>query len=389
MRVHKKDAQSVKEILLNHGLIDFTRDPAREDDGVCFPVVGSEADIRRVVNAGYEVRRGACPATRRKQPGSLAEKLAGMLPPGLRDLVPRSFNIVGTIAILELPPELEPHEGTIARELLALHPSLTSIFSKESEREGEFRTSALRLISGDGNPVTIHVENDCRFKVDVSSTFFDPRLMEEHRRVTGKIALRAMSNALANHVFAMLDLFCGVGPFVIPALKVPRVKACAVDINPAAIEFLKENVILNRLQVERIDARAMDAREFIREGTSRDGAGPGFDAIIMNLPKNAHAFIGNASRLLSPDGTMFWYTVCKEIFKAKHVDAPDLASILDSIERGASTAAGNPVDTVCMAGLQEATSAGLHVESITRVKTYAPYKYIYCIELGKHVLSTR
>ena len=45
----------------------------------------------------------------------------------------------------------------------------------------------------------------------------------------------------------VFDIFSGIGPFVLPAVKTKNViKAYANDLNPSAIDFLKQNAKLNK-----------------------------------------------------------------------------------------------------------------------------------------------
>ncbi|NMC05243.1 MAG: methyltransferase, partial [Candidatus Lokiarchaeota archaeon] len=254
IKVNKRDAQLAKKALLEANLIDFERVPARDGEDVIFPVHdGADGATNAVLRVPFEFCAGKCP-TSKKQHGNIAERLSRVVPKGLIDLVPRAFNIIGKIAVLEIDEQLLPFKDAIARELLEIHPHLSSIYCKESERTGEFRTSVLDLVWGDGNPVTMHAENGCQFVVDVKGTFFDPRLVHEHGRVIESIRVACERSDTRD----VLDLFCGVGPFIIPIAKNTPARSWAVDLNPRAIELLETNVKVNRIDPARVHARAMD-----------------------------------------------------------------------------------------------------------------------------------
>ena len=59
----------------------------------------------------------------------------------------------------------------------------------------------------------------------------------------------------------VVDLFAGVGPFsVLIGKRNPTVKVYAVDLNPEAVELLKVNVRVNRVE-NRVFPILADARE--------------------------------------------------------------------------------------------------------------------------------
>ena len=59
-------------------------------------------------------------------------------------------------------------------------------------------------------------------------------------------------------------MFCGVGPLAVKAaVKIPKLKVLANDLNPIAFEYLEKNIRLNKLQ-GRVRPFNMDAREYLR-----------------------------------------------------------------------------------------------------------------------------
>lgn len=48
----------------------------------------------------------------------------------------------------------------------------------------------------------------------------------------------------------VFDIFAGVGPFVLPAIKLKNAKKCfANDLNPFSIKYLDENIELNKVYI--------------------------------------------------------------------------------------------------------------------------------------------
>ena len=95
-------------------------------------------------------------------------------------------------------------------------------------------------------------------------------------------------------------MFCGIGPFPIVIAKNRNVDITAVDINPAGIKYLDENIRLNKLK-GRIESCCGDVRE-VSEGFKSK-----FDRIIMNLPGLAYSFLDVAVNLIEDGGIINYY----------------------------------------------------------------------------------
>jgi tRNA (guanine37-N1)-methyltransferase len=95
----------------------------------------------------------------------------------------------------------------------------------------------------------------------------------------------------------IVDLFAGVGPFsVLIGKRNPKAKIYAVDLNPDAVELLKVNVRVNRVESSVFPICA-DARE-IAASKLKGSA----DRVIMNLPETAINFVDAACNVLKPQG---------------------------------------------------------------------------------------
>jgi tRNA (guanine37-N1)-methyltransferase len=102
----------------------------------------------------------------------------------------------------------------------------------------------------------------------------------------------------------VVDLFAGVGPFsVLIAKKNADAKVYAVDLNPDAIEFLKRNIRLNRVENKVIPIQG-DAKQVIENRLLGVA-----DRVIMNLPEKAAEFVDTACKAIKPaGGTVHYYT---------------------------------------------------------------------------------
>lgn len=378
VKVKKHDAQVAKLALLDNNLIDDKREPFHEEDCIYFPVLDdTQLDVKTSLNVDFELVDGKCPASRKKRKANLATLLAEVLPKAVADKIPRAFNIVGDIAVLELDDELFSFKDVIAEKLRELHPFLKSIYMKRSARSGDFRTNTLELIWGIDDPETIHLENGFRFRVNVKDAFFDPRLVYEHARVVDIVQGRARTMVTCD----ILDLFCGVGPFVIPLASEFNTRVWCVDLNPRAIDLLEANITMNKLDPSRVHGHAMDARDFLEQEDIDTNLPHAFDAIILNLPRKAHEFLEVCHERSKPGTLIFWYTIARAFFDGKFLHEATPATIIDMLRAVQIKDDENEIKDICLKGLESVEKASLVIRKIIRVKPFSPYKFIYCFEL--------
>jgi tRNA (guanine37-N1)-methyltransferase len=224
---------------------------------------------------------------RKRQEKTLADVLEKMLPPHLIASLPRALDIVGDIAIVEVPPELEPHEKQVGAAILKIHRNVRTVLAKAGAVSGTYRLREFEVIAGEPRTRTIHREFGCQYSVDVAKAYFSPRLSHEHQRVA----------SLIKKGETVVDLFAGVGPFsVLVAKNNDTVKVFALDINPEAFELLKKNILLNRVQ-NRVIPLLGDARQIVHDKLAGVA-----DRVIMNLPESASEFVDVASEAIKPAG---------------------------------------------------------------------------------------
>ena len=230
-------------------------------------------------------------------PKSLQETLKDHIPDDLIPTLPKSFDIIGDILILEaLPESILQHKGVIANALLSLNSNVRTVLLKVGKVEGKFRVPKYEFLAGVQKWDTIHVEYGVRLKVDVSQVYFSPRLGTEQQRV----ALQVSQGE------TVLDMFAGVGPFSIMIAKRVTANIISIDLNPYAIELLNANMKLNRLKGS-ITPICGDARV-----ASVPFYGKA-DRVIMNLPGHSMGFLEIASEAIKSNGGMIhFYTFAAE-----------------------------------------------------------------------------
>jgi tRNA (guanine37-N1)-methyltransferase len=265
----------------------------------------------------------------------------------------KSYDVVGDIIILKIHLELESKCEIIAEALRRIYPRVRTIAAVPlyAHTDELYRTRDLEVIWGDENLETTHKESGCSFKVSLKHVFFSPRLSYERMRVAKKVL----------HGETIINMFSGVGCFSIVIAKMqPQTRIYSIDVNPYAVEYMKENVALNKVEGTAIPVLG-DAREELEklEGVA--------DRVLMPLPEQAYSFLPLAVRALKLDkeragGVIHYYDV------STGRKGDDLFNVpLERARANLSSAFGN--------------SLRIEVEETRVVRSVAPRKYHVVLDL--------
>ncbi|WP_255168281.1 class I SAM-dependent methyltransferase [Natrononativus amylolyticus] len=250
-----------------------------------------------------------------------------------------SYERLGEVALLD---EDDPERAAeIARAIVDSDLPLETVLNKRSKIKGETRVREWAVLvdgSADGRPTeTVHREYGCEFALDLAEVYFSPRLATERHRVAAQVAAGERA----------LDMFAGVGPFVIPFAK--RGAECVgVDVNERAIEYLRENARRNGVE-DGVTAICGDVRTVAAEYSGWA------DRLVMNLPHSADAFLETAVTLAGASCVLHYYDI-------QHEDDP-----FGPGER-AIRAAAEPEYEVS-------------VETRRTVRSYAPHELNVCLDV--------
>ncbi|UIP00434.1 class I SAM-dependent methyltransferase family protein [Halobaculum sp. CBA1158] len=313
------EGEATRAALAERDLLDGDREIDVEDGEIFVPVVDGEAARA----AGYEVVERE---TDRRKGHTTPADLLGFEP---------SYERLGEVVILD---EEDPERAReIADAIVESDLPCGTVLDRASKVAGEYRVREWDVLSGESTE-TVHREYGHEFALDVAEVYFSPRLATERHRVVEQVEAGER----------VVDMFAGVGPFAVPmAARGAEVVAC--DVNPAAIEYLRENAERNGV-ADRVTALEGDVRETTAE---YDGWA---DRIVMNLPHSADEFLDTAVRLAGDDCVIHLYDMA-------HEDDPFGPS-----ERAVRAAA---------------TPAGYEVEVLTRreVRSYAPHELNVCLDV--------
>ncbi len=318
VRVHKSKAEDVRRFAEEIGAKDKNRLIIRVDKYVEIPILdGFERFFK-----GYEIVEQRNPIFAKKN--DLFEILKEKIPRDLWDLIPRRYKIIGDVVMIKIPDELDEYKRTIGEAILSVHKRCKSVW-RDLGREGMIRKPKVELIAGKGSE-TIHKENGCLFKLDVTKVMFSVGNQGERMRMT----------KIVQDGEVVLDMFAGIGYFTIPiAVHTNAKRIYAIEINPDSYFYLIENINLN--DVKNVVPILGDSMKVTPEGFA--------DRVLMGHIF-CHEFLPIAIKALRSDGYIHY-----------HESVPEV--IID-----------RPIERIKMAC--ESLGKNFKVENFRKVKNYSP-----------------
>ncbi len=326
VKVPKRYGEPNRRALIEMELLDSSKKITSDSDHLFIPIVREPNDAEKGNLVDVEFLEHEF---EEHEKAPTLEDLLGFVP---------HYEVIGDIALIEAD---DPDAVRIGEALLKFHPHVNTVLGATSPVVGEFRVREFVLVAGVNKTETIHKEYGCRYIVDLAKAYFTPRLSTERERILSWIKPDDV----------VVDMFAGVGPYsILIAKKASPKKVVAIDKNPAAVEFLRRNVVLN--SVDNVEVVEGDANV---EAEMQRFAGIA-DHVIMNLPHNAYDFLDSAVKLIKTGGMIHYYGITHE----------------DDLFDGSI-------------GLIEAAAkrVGRQIEVMGKrtVRSYAPHQYNVCIEV--------
>jgi len=158
----------------------------------------------------------------------------------LLNLLPRGYQELNHIAILNLKPELRKYASQIAESMHKILPSLKAIWHKSGKIQGKFRQpQGLAHLWGDNNSEIIVTENHVKYKFDFTKIMFAKGNVTERRILPTKIKEGEV----------IVDMFAGIGYFSLGMARTKKPKKIySIEWNPEAFNYLRENIKLNHVE---------------------------------------------------------------------------------------------------------------------------------------------
>jgi tRNA (guanine37-N1)-methyltransferase len=258
----RRDAERLRHWLLENGVLRTDLNIQHDDQFVYLPIL-EEATIDNVETADKDFKV-------RKPQEQWHQKIADVLP-NTASLT--SFDVIGDIAIVRIPPELESYREDIANTILATHRSIKVVCNDLGVKE-DFRVRDLQIIGGEDRTHTTHVEHGVYIELDIARVYFSPRLAAERKRIADQVQADQ----------TVIDMFTGVAPFpLVIAASIESSHITAIDMNPVAVHYARRNVQRNKF-FHRINVLQGDAIQILPNLEKADH-------VIMNLPHSAADYI--------------------------------------------------------------------------------------------------
>lgn len=290
IKIIKQNANEVRKILANTDQINRGYKLDTDDEFVYIPLIEDyDENIIDDIKTQYPIDITQHTFNESKYKAqSFMDYLENKIDPKKAQDIRKSFDIIGDIVILEIPPELEDEKYNIADAVLKF-TKRRSIYYKKSNIEGIMRTRRLEYLAGVDDLETIHKEHGIRFKLNPTEVYFSPRLATERARIVNEVKPGEL----------IIDFFAGIGSFPISIAHKKDATIYSVDINPEAYHYVCENMKLNKLKGEVIP-KLGDINEVIVDL-------PMADRILMNLPGTAKDFLNLAVDHLKKGGILNYY----------------------------------------------------------------------------------
>ncbi len=216
---------------------------------------------------------------------TLRQALKGKLTQEDMKILRASFDVIGDIAIVEVPLKLKKKEKIIANTLLSLLKNVKTVAVKAGKHKGTYRLQKLKIIAGEKKLVTTHKESGILLKLDVEKCYYTQRLGTERLRIA----------RLARKGEKILVVGSGVGPYpLVLAKHSPAKQITGVEINPVAHKYAMENIKINKLSHK---ARA------VKGDITKLNLGK-FDRIVSAIPHQGTKLIPELLKF-SKKGTIF------------------------------------------------------------------------------------
>lgn len=333
VRVPKRNGEEIRRQLIEYALLRTDLKIKKDNGYLILPIQSEHVFLKDydVVNDDFEVLD--------QSSDSYKDRLE--LPDELVYLLPSSFDCIGDIILVKIPKDLERYKENIGDALLTAHSHANTVVAVQPVT-GELRVHPVEFIAGVKKTETIHTEYGINITVDVSDTYFSPRLAGERKRVA----------SLVEDGEVIIDLFTGVAPFplMIATYAHPK-RIIAIDKNPVAISLAHKNIAKNKL-LDKIDAFELDAQD---APDLIDKLDLKADRIIMNLPFDSFHFLPIAFSIMEKTATIHFYEILKEEM---------IQDRIDSITK-----------------LGEQYKILIIEANVRKIKTYAPHEFYIGIDI--------
>ncbi len=300
LKVKKQDGEAAKNFLREKGWLDTERVLGKTElRYLILPITGTfdkHILLKKFPGSKFEEKNLPLVPV---HSGDLKHLLKNILTEEQINELVRSYDVVGDIAILDIPPKLNKLAVSIAwafkRSMQYINVVARKI-GKVGSADDKYRLRNYEILTGEKRMETMHKEAGITMHVDLEKAYFSPRSSHERERVAN----------LVKNGEQVLVMFAGIGPYALTiAQKKPQTQITAIEINPDAVRFMEENVRTNRLGFA-INPILGDVIEILPKLNKK------FDRIIMPFPEKNWNFLDLAIKNANKNCTVHFYAFVHE-----------------------------------------------------------------------------
>ncbi|MGD0951617.1 MAG: class I SAM-dependent methyltransferase family protein [Methanotrichaceae archaeon] len=275
--VSRGEAKVAIEEISASGLLDSRRKVLTRQSLVEIPV--------KKPPLAYQTVAQEHPEFFKSSPG-LTDLMKIQMNPNQLELLPRGWFILGDIIIVKIQPQLERFKHQIGDALLSIYPRCKSVLC-DFGIEGPLREPVREIIAG-ASSETVHRENGVFFKLDALRVMFSQGNLRERMR---------MSHLGRDEI--VVDMFAGIGYFALPmAVHAKPKRVLAIEINPVAYGYLKENVRLNHAE-SIVEPVLGDCQKATPQGVA--------DRVMMGYVGATDRYLRTGIQALRPGGVLHYH----------------------------------------------------------------------------------
>ncbi len=228
----------------------------------------------------------------------LKKRLEGCLSARELERLVGAYDVLGDIAIVIIPDELESREHLIAEAIFNSNKKINVVAKRAGKYSGEFRTIPLQIIAGENRKETEVKEFGVRLLVNPETVYYSVRSGNERKRIA----------ALVEQGESVLVLFSGVAPFPLIIAKYSKAKSVVgIEKNPEAHAYGVQNLCRNK-SLKNIHLYLGDVRDVLPTLETT------YDRVIMPLPTRGEDFLPCALQALRPNGFLHFYDLQRPEF---------------------------------------------------------------------------
>jgi tRNA (guanine37-N1)-methyltransferase len=219
-----------------------------------------------------------------------------------------NYDILGNIAIVKFLDETL-HEDKLkkAGEIMNQYKGVKTVLEKINKVSGRLRTIKTNYLLGEKTLESLYVENGSRFKMNVETCYFSPRLAGERLEIAKKIKSKDK----------VLVMFSGVGPFSIVVAKHSKPKKIvSVELGKECCKYALENTKLNKVEGI-VEVLQGDVKRIIPKLVLKKEK---YDVVLMPRPNLKETFLADALLVCKKGTRIIYYGFCPESEKDKMVD---------------------------------------------------------------------